>query len=104
MRTMFPQLPPQGTDPRRVATVVNLAMRGKINATASLTLTPNAGSTALTDERIGAHSALLLMPATANAAAATASTYVSARQPGSATFSHANNGQTDRTFAVAIIG
>lgn len=104
MTARFPQLPPQGDDPRRVATIVNLAMRGKINATAALTLMANAASTTLADERINAGSAVLLSPITANAAAALGTTFVSARGNGSATISHVNNAQTDRHFTVAIIG
>ena len=104
MAAGFPHLPPQGDDPRRVATVVNLAMRGKINAVAALTLAFGAVETPLTDDRIGADSVILLMPTTANAAAALATTYVAMRIPGEATISHLNNAQTDRSFAAVIIG
>ncbi len=104
MPARFPHLPPQGDDPRRVATVVNLAMRGKINAVAALALSPGASTTALMDDRIGADSVVLLMPTTANGAAALATTYVATLVPGEAAVSHLNNAQTDRSFAVVIIG
>ncbi len=104
MAARFPQLSPQGDDPRRVAAIVNLAMRGKINAVTDLKLTANASETELADDRIGADSVILLMPITANAAAALSTTYVAARSRGSATVSHVSNTQTDRSYAVVIIG
>jgi hypothetical protein len=89
---------------RKVVDVVNRIMDGKINATGDLTLTANAASTALADMRITPNSCILLMPTTANAATALATTYVSARTEESATVTHANNAQTDRTFRYAILG
>lgn len=100
----FPELPPQGDTPRNIAKVVNQAMRGKINAVLSLTLTPNAGSTVLTDTRLTNASAYSLGALSANAAAALATTYPSTRGNGSWTFAHANNAQTDRVFTVTVIG
>jgi hypothetical protein len=104
MAVQFPLLPPAGGTPRAVATCVNLAMRGKVNATGVVTLTPNQPTTVVSDARIGVDSYIGLSPLTANAAAALATTYVSARASGSATIAHANNAQTDRSFAVLIIG
>lgn len=97
-------LPPQGGEPRAVARIVNDILQGKLNATMALTLTANAASTVLSDTRITAASFLAWMPRTSNAAAAIATTYVSARTAGSATFTHANNAQTDRNFIVLVIG
>lgn len=104
MASDYPQLPPQGDGPRRVATVVNLAMQGKINATASLTLTPGATSTALSDPRIGSESFLALMPKTATAAAALGTTFVTACSAGSAIIAHTSAAAVDRSFTVLIIG
>jgi hypothetical protein len=100
----FPLLPPQGGDPRAVATAVNLAMRGKVNASTVLTLTPNATVTALVDDRIGPESFIGLAPLSSTAAAALATTFVAERHRGSATFAHANSVATDRSFCVLIIG
>lgn len=101
---MTQALPPQGAEPRSVARVVNDILQGKLNAVMTVTLTQNATSTTLTDPRITASSFVGLMPMTANASGALATTYVSARASGSATFTHANNAQTDRNFVVLVIG
>jgi hypothetical protein len=68
--------------------------------TGTVTLTANAASTVLTDDRIGYDSAILLQPTTANAAAALATTYISetGRVNGAVTITHANNAQSDKTF------
>jgi hypothetical protein len=47
---------------------------------------------------------ILLSPTTANAAAALATTYVSAVTQGSFTLTHANNAQTDKTFGYVALG
>ena len=89
-----------------IARVVNNAMQGKINAVGDVTLTANAASTTLTDARIGPNSFIYFMPRTANASAeiGAGAFYVSARTDGSATLTHANNAQSDRTFAYLVIG
>ncbi len=97
-------LPPQGADPRTVATIVNNILQGKLNAVITVVLTANATTTTLTDTRITRASFIGLCPLTSNAAAALATTYVSARADQSATFTHANNAQTDRNFVVLVIG
>lgn len=84
--------------------VVNQILRGKLNNTGSVTLTANAASTTLTDERIGANSVILLCPTTANAAGALATTYFSAFTEGSCTITHANNAQNDKTFRYTVTG
>lgn len=89
---------------RILADRINLLINGRSNAVGDVTLTANAASTTLTDARIGVDSCIALMPTTANAAAALATTYVSARGKGTATITHANNAQTDRTFRYAIQG
>lgn len=95
-----------------IARAVNLAMSGKVNAVNNhefpLTLTAGAASTVLTDPRLSATSVVLFDPQTANAAAeqAAGTMYVltANRRIGAWTVTHANNGQTDRTFAYLIIG
>lgn len=95
---------------RRVARTVNLLLQGKLNAVTTVTLTANTTTTTITDARITSSSFIGFMPKTANAAAALANLYVSAQMgsngtvAGSATLTHANNAQTDRTFNVLIIG
>lgn len=89
---------------REIAGVLNNVLQGKLNNTGTLTITANAASTTLTDPRIGANSAVLLMPRTANAAAALASTYFTTFADGSCVVNHANNAQADRTFTYVVIG
>lgn len=83
---------------------INSAIRGKLNCTGEVTLTPNAASTQVTDNRCLTGSVALLIPKTANAAAALASTYIATYAEGSFTITHANNAQTDRNFKYVIIG
>lgn len=93
---------------RRIAGVLKSLGSGKMEVSGRLTLTASAASTTITDARIGVNSLLLMMPETANAAAeiGAGTLYVSAtgRVNGSASVTHANNIQTDRSFLVAIIG
>ena len=89
---------------RKVVDVLNCVMDGHINSLGDLTLTANTTTTTITDRRIGPNSYIDWMPTTSNAAAALATTYVSARTEGSATVTHANNSQTDRTFRYVVLG
>lgn len=84
--------------------VVNNILRGKLNNTGSLTLTANATTTTLTDERIGANSSIELMPTTANAAGALATTYFNTFADGSCVVNHANAATVDRVFRYTITG
>jgi len=89
---------------KKTADAVNAILNGRRNNVTSITLTASAASSTLTDARIHPDSHIDLTPTTANAAAAVGTTYVSARTTGSATITHANNAQTDRTFTVEICG
>ena len=89
-----------------LANAIRQLQEGKILATGSVTLTANQATSTLTDIRIGPNSVILFMATTANAAAEVGAggMYVSARTGGSATITHANNAQADRTFAYAVLG
>ena len=93
---------------RSLASVVNRALTGKINAIGEVTLTANAASTVLTDARLTTGSVVLFDPVTANAATAlyNGTTYVldADRRNGEHTITHSNNAQTDRTFKFLLIG
>ena len=89
---------------RFVHSVVNGAVQGKLNCTATKTLTANATTTTITDNRITPDSFIGLMPTTANAKNALSTLYVSARTNGSATLTHASDAATDKTFRYVIIG
>lgn len=103
----FPGLSRSPT-PEQIGQVVNRINSGKVNASIDVTLTANAASTTITDARLASTSILLFDPVTAHAATelAAGTLYVLAanRTNGSATITHANNAQTDRTFRVLIIG
>lgn len=83
---------------------INTMRQGKLNCTGDVTLTAAATSTTLNDARLTAQSFIGLMPRTANAAAALSVTWISARDNGSATISHAADLSTDRSYTYVIIG
>jgi hypothetical protein len=89
---------------RKMARKINGLNQGKFNATIDVTLRASQTTTTLTDPRIAATSGIVFMPQTAHAAAALASLYVSARQKGQATLTHASSANTDQTFTALIIG
>lgn len=92
---------------RRIADVVNLILKGKLNAVLQVTLRPGQSTTTISDARITASSALHLQPLTSHAAAALAtSPYVlpTSQNVGSVTFTHANDANTDKTFNMTIVG
>ncbi|MEK9819500.1 MAG: hypothetical protein VW443_07975 [Pseudomonadales bacterium] len=93
------------SDQRENAEVVNNILQGKLNATASVTLTNSATSTAVTDYRVGAESVILFMPTTSDGASelAAGGMYVSARSKNTFTITHANN-TTTRSFDYVVIG
>ena len=82
----------------RLQQTINEMMKGRGNQTGTVTLTANAATTTLTDNQLSADSVVVFMPTTANAATAMGNLYVSARNNGSFTLTHANNAQTDRVF------
>lgn len=88
----------------KIASVLNNILAGKLNNNGTVTLTANAATTTFTDSRIGANSVICLMPTTANAAAAIATTYFSAFVTGACTINHANDAQVDKTFSFTITG
>ena len=100
----YPSVPPGGTDARTTANVIRNLVDGKSNNTGSITLTANATTSTLTDQRVGANSVIVLMPKTANAATAMTSLFVSARGTGTATLTHDSNAATDRHLEYVIIG
>lgn len=89
---------------RRSWLVLSQVQRGKLNAVGSVTLAASAVTTVIGDDRISGESWIGLMPKTANAAGALATTYVSARANGTATLAHASTTTTDRGFDYCIIG
>lgn len=86
--------------------IINTAIRqmaeGSCNCLSQVTLAVSATSTVVVDPLATAESHIALCPLTANAAAALATTYVSARARGSFTLSHSNAALVDRTFSYRI--
>jgi len=104
-------LPPQDYEDekqhrRLLSRAIASLMGGKTNNVIEVTLTANAASTTVTDARIANSTALIPVPLTANAAAELATMYVSntGRVNNSASITHANNAQTDRTFKFVLVG
>ena len=91
---------------RQLAEVANGSRRGKLNCVGDVTLTASSATTTLTDALIGPNSLIVFIPTTANAASAfqDGAFYVSARTKGSATITHTNDGNTDKTFVYGVIG
>lgn len=105
-------VPTTGTDWRewllKVTQALNSMLRGHLNTGGLFTLTANAASSTMTDDRLSVDSTVILIPTTANAAAelGNGTLYMSetGRVNGSITITHANNAQTDRTYRICIIG
>ena len=78
----------------------------RANAVTEVTLTANVTTTTLYHAALGYYSSVMLMPQTANAAGALATTYIaqSTMLNGSCVITHANTATTDRTFRVKIDG
>ena len=106
----FLHLPPPSSSPelRRLYEVLQQMRRGKTENTGEFTLTASVASTVLSDTRISPQSVIVWHPRTANAAAelANGTMYITDANMGSgtATVTHANNAQVDRTFRYAVIG
>ena len=91
---------------RMLAQAANELRQGKVDSRDSVTLTANQATTTLTDINIGPDSFIGFMPTTANAAAeiGNGTLYVSSRGQQTATITHANNAQIDRTFVYVVLG
>ena len=79
-------------------------MRGRSNAVGRATLTANVTTTTVVWDNANALGLPLLVPLTANAAAALATTYVSAITATGFVLSHANSATTDRSFGFHFVG
>lgn len=92
------------TDQTKINRAIQQIEQGRLNVTGTCLLTPSATTTVVKAANCGAGSKVQLTATSANAAAATASTFISAVANGSFTITHANNAQTDRTFGFACLG
>lgn len=87
---------------RKVAEVINNLIVGRTNATGTVTLTQSDTTTTLTDTRIGPNTVITFQPTTANAATATGNLYVSSIGKQTATLTHANTADADKTFKYVL--
>jgi hypothetical protein len=103
---MTAALSPAETAPYRIVNAIRQLAAGRSNAAGSVTLAAGAASTLVAAPNCAAASQVFLFPRTAHAAAELAggTCYVSAVANGSFTVTHANNAQTDRTFAYVCLG
>ncbi len=101
-----PAISPAETSPSRFANAIRQLQQGRNNATGSCTLATGATSTVVKAPNCAPTAAVFLFPATANAAAALATTYVTAGNVGNGQFTvtHANNSQADRSFFYVVLG
>lgn len=83
---------------------INELLKGRANNVGEVTLTANATTTTISDIRIKQTMTAVLIPRTANAAAAMTNVYISAVADGSITLTHANTATTDRTFDYVLHG
>lgn len=87
-----------------VIPVLRNATDGKTNNVGDVTLTASSTTSTLTDANITPNSHIAFTPTTANAVTAAAALYVSARDNGSATLTHASSANTDQTFSYTVTG
>lgn len=104
----IPRVAIRGSDPasqlQRHAESINGLIDGKLDVVGTLTLADGATSTVVSDNKFESNMVPVLIPTTANAAAALATTYLSARANGSFTLTHANDASTDKTFLYVRLG
>lgn len=89
---------------RRLVDAVYQLVEGRNNAVDRFTLRAGFTTTVVTHPNCSMDCEPQFSARTANAAAALATTYISAVDQGSFTLTHANNGQTDRTFGYTVTG
>lgn len=90
----------------RTTTAIRSLAEGRSLAVGTVTLTANVATTVVTFTNCSQNSKIFLSPTTANAAAevGAGTLYVSSVGNGTFTLTHANNAQTDRTFAFVALG
>jgi hypothetical protein len=99
-----PSVSTQEKDLSKFALAIQALYNGRSNASGTFTLTAGATSTTVSAPNCSAQSAVFLSPKTANAAAALATSYISAVGNKTFTITHANTATVDRTFFYVCIG
>lgn len=114
MATEFPDVPDYTSNypilVRSIIRVIRGIMKGRTNNAYAVTLTANSATTTLTfaEHILGQNTLIIFTPQTANASAeiGAGTMYLSSRDVinKTATITHANNAQTDRTFGYILVG
>lgn len=100
----LPVLIPATASPLQISSTVNEMLKGRGNNVGSVTLTASVTTTTISDIRIKQTMTAVLIPRTANAAAAMTNVYISAVADGSITLTHASTASVDRTFDYILHG
>jgi hypothetical protein len=95
---------PQTVTTIQIATTVNEVLKGRGNNVGEITLTASSTTTTISDIRIKQTMTAVLIPRTANAAAAMTNVYISAVADGSITLTHTSTATVDRTFDYVLHG
>ena len=105
----FPSPPKDLTDVtkflRSIASVLSNVMTGRTNNVLDVTVTDSAGSTTVTDSRIGVHTVAICIPTSVNAEAAAITPYRDISSPvnGSMSLIHTNDANS-KTYKVILVG
>lgn len=97
-------LMPQSATTLQIVTTTNELLKGRGNNVGSVTLIASVTTTTISDIRIKQTMTAVLIPRTANAAAALTNVYISAVADGSITLTHSNTATIDRTFDYILHG
>lgn len=100
----LPALSPQTATLLQIATTVNEQLKGRANNVGEVTLDASVTTTTISDIRIKQTMTAVLIPRTANAAAAMTNVYISAVADGSITLTHSSTATVDRTFDYVLHG
>jgi hypothetical protein len=95
---------PQNATALQIATTTNELLKGRANNVGEVTLDASVTTTTISDIRIKQTMTAVLIPRTANAAAAMTNVYISAVADGSITLTHSSTASTDRTFDYILHG
>lgn len=91
-------------DPAKFALAIQQLYAGRSNASGSVALAAGATSTVVSAPNCAPQCAVFLFPKTANAAAALATTFISAVGKQSFTITHATGVSVDRSFFYVCLG
>lgn len=97
-------LPSEQAHRRAIANWEHEAHQGHLGNVGVITLAIGAGTTVVTDFRVGPNTVISLMPTTLNAAQAISTTFISGRSAEAFTITHANTVTADRAFAYSVLG